>query len=93
LTSPVEAWAVGTLGPPTIGGKPAGPRGHAAFTPLFNYCGAPAISIPCGTGNNGLPVGMQIAGPRFVDALVLRAAWHAERALGLDLRSPLLRQP
>ncbi len=91
LTSPVEAWPVGALGPATIGGKPAGPRGHAAFTPLFNYCGAPAISIPCGVGRNGLPVGMQIAGPRFSDARVLQAAWHAEQALGLDLRSPLLR--
>ena len=93
LTAPVEAWAIGALGPATIGGKPAGPRGHAAFTPLFNYCGAPAISIPCGTGRNELPVGMQIAGPRFADALVLQAAWHAEQALGLDLRSPLLRTP
>ena len=92
LTSPVEAWPVDSLGPSTIGGKPAGPRGHAGFTPLFNYCGAPAISIPCGTGKNGLPVGMQIAGPRFADALVLRAAWHAEQVFGLDLRSPLLRQ-
>ena len=93
LTSPVEAWEVGALGPATIGGKPAGPRGHAAFTPLFNYCGAPAISIPCGTGKNGLPLGMQIAGPRFSDARVLQAAWHAEQVLGLDLRSPLLRGP
>ena len=92
LTSPVEAWEVGALGPATIGGKPAGPRGHAAFTPLFNYCGAPAISIPCGTGRHGLPVGMQIAGPRFSDVLVLRAAWHAEQTLGLDLRSPLWRR-
>ncbi len=92
LTSPVEAWPVDSLGPSTIGGKPAGPRGHAGFTPLFNYCGAPAISIPCGSGRNGLPVGMQIAGPRFSDARVLQAAWHAEQALGLDLRSPLLRQ-
>ena len=92
VTSPVEAWAIGALGPSTIGGKPAGPRGHAAFTPLFNYCGAPAISIPCGTGKNGLPIGLQIAGPRFSDALVLQVAWHAEQVLNLDLRSPLLRR-
>lgn len=92
LSSPVEAWPVGSLGPATIGGKPAGPRGHAAFTPLFNYCGAPAISIPFGTGRQGLPLGMQIAGPRFADARVLQAAWHAEQVLRLDLRSPLMRQ-
>ena len=41
--SPVEAWPLGQLGPARIGGQPAGPRGHAAFTPLFNYGSVPAI--------------------------------------------------
>jgi aspartyl-tRNA(Asn)/glutamyl-tRNA(Gln) amidotransferase subunit A len=88
--SPVEAWPLGSLGPATIGGLPAGPRGHAAFTPLFNYGGVPAISIPCGSGANGLPVGLQIAGPRFADARVLQLAWHAEQVLGPGPASPLM---
>jgi aspartyl-tRNA(Asn)/glutamyl-tRNA(Gln) amidotransferase subunit A len=88
--SPVEAWPLGRLGPAAIGGLPAGPRGHAAFTPIFNYGGVPAISLPCGTGRQGLPVGLQIAGPRFADALVLRLAWRAEQVLGAGVPSPMM---
>jgi aspartyl-tRNA(Asn)/glutamyl-tRNA(Gln) amidotransferase subunit A len=88
--SPVEAWPLGRLGPAEIGGQPAGPRGHAAFTPLFNYGSLPALSLPCGTGRLGLPVGLQIAGPRFADARVLQLAWHAEQVLGCCPPSPLM---
>jgi len=88
--APVEAWPLGQLGPAQIGGLPAGPRGHAAFTPMFNYGGVPALSLPCGTGRLGLPVGLQIAGPRFADARVLQWAWHAEQLLGRSAPSPLL---
>jgi aspartyl-tRNA(Asn)/glutamyl-tRNA(Gln) amidotransferase subunit A len=88
--SPVEAWSLGSLGPTQIGGLPAGPRGHAAFTPIFNYGGVPAISIPCGVGRQGLPVGLQIAGPRFADALVMQLAWHAEQVLGVFPFSPFI---
>jgi len=89
-TSPVEAWPLGSLGPTEIGGLPAGPRGHAAFTPLFNYGSVPALSLPCGTGRQGLPVGLQIAGPRFADAFVLQLAWHAEQVLGAGTPSPMM---
>ena len=88
--SPVEAWPIGLAGPPEIGGQPATPRGHAAFTPLFNYTGVPAISIPCGSGRNGLPVGLQIVGPRFADARVLQLAWHVEQTIGRSPPSPLM---
>jgi len=88
--SPVEAWPIGLSGPPEIGGLPAGPRGHAAYTPLFNYTSVPAISLPCGSGRNGLPVGLQIVGPRFADARVMQLAWHAEQVLGRSPPSPLL---
>jgi aspartyl-tRNA(Asn)/glutamyl-tRNA(Gln) amidotransferase subunit A len=90
-TSPVEAWPLGSLGPATIGGLPAGPRGHAAFTPLFNYGSVPAISLPCGSGSHGLPVGLQIAAARFADARLLQIAWHAEQVLGPGADSPLMR--
>ena len=32
---------------------------------FFNACGIPAISIPCGFTRDGLPIGLQIAGPHF----------------------------
>jgi aspartyl-tRNA(Asn)/glutamyl-tRNA(Gln) amidotransferase subunit A len=44
------------------------------FTYPFNLTGQPAASIPCGFTKAGLPVGLHIVGPRFADALVLRAA-------------------
>jgi aspartyl-tRNA(Asn)/glutamyl-tRNA(Gln) amidotransferase subunit A len=72
-TAPVTAWPIHQLGPPEIGGRPAGPRGHAAFTPLFNYCGVPALSVPAGRVR-GLPVGLQVVAPRYEDALALRFA-------------------
>ena len=80
-TAPVTAWPIDQLGPPVIGDRPAGPRGHAAFTPLFNHCGVPACSIPAGLVR-GLPVGLQIVAPRFEDARVLQMAALIERLGG-----------
>lgn len=92
FAAPVEAWPVDQAYPPVIGGAPAGPRGHAAFTPLFNGCGVPALSIPCGFGRQGLPVGLQIVGARYADAQVLGAGLAAQRILGVDARCPALLQ-
>ena len=80
-TTACVAWPADRLDPETVGGRPAAHRDHAAFTPLFNHARTPAISIPCGTGNGGLPVGLQIVGPRLTDWRVLAAAWWMERAL------------
>ena len=44
------------------------------FTYPFNLTQQPAASIPCGLTSDGLPVGLQIVGPRYGDARVLRAA-------------------
>jgi aspartyl-tRNA(Asn)/glutamyl-tRNA(Gln) amidotransferase subunit A len=46
----------------------------AEFSYPFNLSHGPAISVPCGLTADGLPVGLQIAGPRLADATVLRAA-------------------
>jgi len=55
---------------------------HAVpYTVPFNLTGQPAASIPCGLTRAGLPVGLQIIGPRFHDAAVLRAARAFERTL------------
>ena len=55
------------------------------FTYPFNLTGQPAASIPCGFTKAGLPVGLQIVGPRFADALVLRAARAFEVARPIEL--------
>jgi aspartyl-tRNA(Asn)/glutamyl-tRNA(Gln) amidotransferase subunit A len=77
-TTPVVAWPLGEIGPSIIGGQCTGPRGHAAFTPLFNLCGVPACSVPGGQVR-GLPVGLQIVAPRFEDARVFQMAALFER--------------
>ncbi|MGA9977339.1 MAG: amidase [Candidatus Sulfotelmatobacter sp.] len=46
----------------------------------FNVWGLPAISLPCGFTKNGLPIGLQIAGPHWREDLVLRLAHAYERA-------------
>ncbi|HEX9770291.1 MAG TPA: amidase [Kiloniellales bacterium] len=58
---------------------PVDPHGESwanwtPFTYPFNLTGQPAASIPCGLASDGLPVGLQIVGARYADALVLRAA-------------------
>lgn len=46
----------------------------------FNVWGLPAISVPCGFTKNGLPIGLQIAGPHWREDLVLRLAHAYEQA-------------
>lgn len=50
------------------------------FTYPFNLTQQPAASVPCGLTKAGLPLGLQIVGPRYADALVLRAARAFESA-------------
>jgi aspartyl-tRNA(Asn)/glutamyl-tRNA(Gln) amidotransferase subunit A len=80
-TTPCVAWSHRELGPSHIGGREVDPRGHAVLTPLFNHARTPAISIPCGRGRAGLPVGLQIVGAIGQDRRVLAFAAFAERAL------------
>ncbi|CAN5828343.1 amidase [soil metagenome] len=80
-TTACVSWPVEQTHPTVIENRAVGPRGHAAFTPLFNLALAPAISIPCGTGRDGLPVGLQIVAPRLHDRPLLAMAQRAEAAL------------
>ncbi len=67
---------------PAFDARPAGhspldPPSMLGWTPFsypFNLTQQPACSIPCGLTAAGLPIGLQIVGPMFGDALVLRAA-------------------
>jgi len=50
------------------------------FTITCNLAGLPGISIPAGKNAAGLPIGVQLLGNHFQEALLLRAACHFERA-------------
>jgi aspartyl-tRNA(Asn)/glutamyl-tRNA(Gln) amidotransferase subunit A len=56
------------------------------FTVAMNLAGVPACSVPCGLAQNGLPLGMQVVGPRFDDMRVLQLAKHIETAANIDNR-------
>jgi Asp-tRNA(Asn)/Glu-tRNA(Gln) amidotransferase A subunit family amidase len=53
----------------------------------FNVWGLPAISLPCGFTQSGLPIGLQIAGPHWREDLVLRLAHAYEQATAWHRRS------
>jgi aspartyl-tRNA(Asn)/glutamyl-tRNA(Gln) amidotransferase subunit A len=53
------------------------------FTVPYSLAGVPALSLPIGL-SEGLPVGMQIAGPAFGEQRVLDAAHALEKAIGFD---------
>jgi aspartyl-tRNA(Asn)/glutamyl-tRNA(Gln) amidotransferase subunit A len=45
-----------------------------------NIAGLPGISVPCGFGDDGMPVGMQLLGPKFSEATLLNVAAQYEQA-------------
>jgi aspartyl-tRNA(Asn)/glutamyl-tRNA(Gln) amidotransferase subunit A len=60
------------------------------FTIPANLSGVPAISVPCGIDDAGLPIGLQLMGRVLDEATVLRAAYALERELGPAGRPPLV---
>ena len=85
-----------TVSIPAFDARPAGhtpldPQSMLGWTPFsypFNLTQQPAITVPCGLTRAGLPIGLQIVGPMFSDALVLRAARAFESAF--PVRRPVL---
>jgi aspartyl-tRNA(Asn)/glutamyl-tRNA(Gln) amidotransferase subunit A len=75
------------------------PAGHGPMTPEtmlgwtpfsypFNLTQQPAITVPCGFTRSGLPIGLQLVGPMFSDALVLRAARAFETSRNIPTLAP-----
>ena len=48
------------------------------FVRVFNITGVPAMSVPCGRDNRGLPIGLQIVGPKRAESTVLQAGLALE---------------
>jgi Asp-tRNA(Asn)/Glu-tRNA(Gln) amidotransferase A subunit family amidase len=73
--------------PATAGTAPKGlaSTGDPAFCTLWTLCGMPALSLPLMQGANGLPLGLQLIGPRHDDARLLRTArWLAAATVETD---------
>jgi aspartyl-tRNA(Asn)/glutamyl-tRNA(Gln) amidotransferase subunit A len=92
-TMPTEAF--GAKGPPPseIDGEPIALLGAVAFTYPFNLSGHPAASVPVGFTSRGLPVGLQIVGPRHRDDLVLQTAHAFEKMRPWRHRRPAVVDP
>jgi aspartyl-tRNA(Asn)/glutamyl-tRNA(Gln) amidotransferase subunit A len=58
------------------------------FTYPFNMTRQPALTVPCGFTEAGLPAGLQIVGPRYGDALVMAAGYAFQKAFSLLDRWP-----
>lgn len=59
-----------------------------AFTAPFNITGQPAATLPMGVASWGVPIGVQLAGPRYADAQVLALARQLEQAMPWRDRRP-----
>ena len=66
--------AIVTPAAPGTAPKGLGATGDPAFCTLWTLCGTPAISLPLMHGSDGLPLGVQLVGPRHGDARLLRTA-------------------
>ncbi|MCI0632670.1 MAG: Asp-tRNA(Asn)/Glu-tRNA(Gln) amidotransferase subunit GatA [Actinobacteria bacterium] len=60
------------------------------FTIPANLSGMPAITIPSGLDDQGLPVGVQLTAPVLQEDRLLRAAWALEQAIGFTSEPSLL---
>jgi len=58
------------------------------YTVAANLAGLPAMSIPCGFGEGGMPVGLHFAGNYFSEARMLQAAHQYQLATDWHLRQP-----
>jgi aspartyl-tRNA(Asn)/glutamyl-tRNA(Gln) amidotransferase subunit A len=58
------------------------------YTAPFNLTGLPALSLPCGFTPEGLPIGLQIIGPHWGEAKVLRGGYAYEQATDWHNRKP-----
>ena len=69
-------WYDAILTPATTGEAPVGleSTGSPIFCTIWSLCGMPAITLPILQGAHGMPLGVQLVGPRDDDARLLRTA-------------------
>jgi len=75
--------AIVTPAAPGTAPKGLDATGDPAFCTLWTLCGMPAVTLPLMRGENGLPMGVQLVGPRDGDLRLLRTArWLVARLSG-----------
>ena len=75
--------AILTPAAPSAAPKGITDTGDPSFCTLWTLCGMPCITLPLLESGDGLPIGVQLVGPRHGDAKLLRSArWLAAKAAG-----------
>jgi aspartyl-tRNA(Asn)/glutamyl-tRNA(Gln) amidotransferase subunit A len=73
---------------PDHAGAVTGDPTIATNTPELNATGHPAVSVPMGVGDAGVPMGLQVVAPRYADGLALSVAQILERAQPWPITAP-----
>jgi aspartyl-tRNA(Asn)/glutamyl-tRNA(Gln) amidotransferase subunit A len=86
LSAPALPVGLDPLGPIEIAGREAGTIRGAwyPYTFPFNLTGHPALSLPCGTSVDGLPIGLQLVGRWHEDTYLLDVARRLEEIIGIQ---------
>ena len=84
---PVPAFSTEVSGPAEIDGIPVDPffDDWCALALPANLTGQPATAVPTGLAGDGLPVGLQVIGPRWADLRTLAVAARIEALVGFEL--------
>jgi len=80
-TAPSAAFAIGDMSD-----DPVAMYLNDVFTVPANLAGLPALSVPAGLSADGLPLGLQVTGRAFDEAMVLRVGEAIERAAAFTHR-------
>ena len=89
-TLPVTAFEIGTTKVKVENTRVGAIALLTQYTRPFNLNGFPAITVPCGFSEDGLPIGLQLAGRPLEEETVLRAAHAYEQSTDWHLRRPPL---
>jgi aspartyl-tRNA(Asn)/glutamyl-tRNA(Gln) amidotransferase subunit A len=93
VLAPVSPVAAPTIAESDVGNSPnAEPvlRRLTRFTRPINYLGLPSLSLPSGFTQSGLPVGLQVIGRSFDEAMLVRIGAAFQRATDFHARCPVL---
>ncbi len=83
---PLPAFSTEVTGPTEIDGTPVDPffDDWCALALPANLTGQPATAVPTGLASDGLPVGLQVMGPRWADLRTLAVAARLEALIGFE---------
>jgi Asp-tRNA(Asn)/Glu-tRNA(Gln) amidotransferase A subunit family amidase len=92
---PLPAFGVDVTGPDVIDGTPVDPffDDWCVLALAANLTGQPATAVPIGLAGDGLPVGLQVIGPRWADLRTLAVAARVEVLTGFELTPALPQRP